>query len=128
MRDFMIATRTLLEGDTTESVAAIERIVASGFRDPECLFYLARDLAHLGEVKRALDLFQRVVLGGFFCFPAMARDPWLDPLRKKPAFTKLLRQAGTRHREAVAAFAQVQGDVPLGSVVPTRTHGSTRVS
>ena len=64
------------------------------------LFYLSRHLAHLDEVSPALDLLERVVAGGFFCFPAMARDPWLDPLRKKPAFTKLLRRAEAQHREA----------------------------
>ena len=42
MRDFMVAARTLLEGDAAQSVAAVNRIVASDFRDPEGLFYLAR--------------------------------------------------------------------------------------
>ena len=47
MRDFMVAARTLLEGDPAPSVAAVNRIVASDFRDPEALFYLARHLSHL---------------------------------------------------------------------------------
>ena len=117
MRDFMVAARTLLEGDDAQSVAAVNRIVASDFRDPEGLFYLARHLAHLQQVQPALELFERVVEGGFFCFPAMSHDPWLDRLRKKPAFTNLLRQAETRHREAVAAFTELQGEKLLG-VVP----------
>ena len=66
----------------------------------------------------ALNLFERVVAGGFFCFPAMAHDPWLDPLRKKPAFTKLLRQVETQHREAAAAFAELRGDKVLGVASP----------
>jgi hypothetical protein len=84
MRDFMVAARTLLEGDDVQSVAAVNRIVASDFRDPEGLFYLARHLSHLQQVTPALELFERVVEGGFFCFPAMTDDPWLDPLRRKP--------------------------------------------
>jgi len=90
---FVIAARTLLEGNTAESVAAVGRIVASGFKDPEGLFYLSRHFAHLNEVGPAFDLVERVVAGGFFCYPAMANDPWLSSLRKKPAFTKLLHQA-----------------------------------
>jgi DNA-binding winged helix-turn-helix (wHTH) protein/tetratricopeptide (TPR) repeat protein len=114
LRDFIIAARTLLEGDATESVAAVGRILASDFRDPEGLFYLARHLAHLNEVGPALELFERVVAGGYFCFPAMAHDPWLDPLRKKPGFTKLLRRAEAQHKEAAAEFERAQGPKLLG--------------
>ena len=114
MRDFMVAARTLLEGDAAQSVAAVNRIVASDFRDPEGLFYLARHLSHLEQVTPALELFERVVEGGFFCFPAITHDPWLEPLRKKPSFTKRLRQAETQHRRAAAAFAELQGEKVLG--------------
>jgi hypothetical protein len=114
MRDFMVAARTFLEGDTAQSVAAVNRIVASDFRDPEGLFYLARHLSHLEQVTPALELFERVVEGGFFCFPAMTHDPWLEPLRKKPLFTKRLCQAETQHRSAAAAFAELQGERVLG--------------
>ena len=114
MRDFMVAARTLLEGDDAQSVAAVNRIVASDFGDPEGLFYLARHLSHLQQVKPALELFERVIKGGFFCFPAMTQDPWLDPLRRKRAFENLLRQAETQHREAAAAFAKLQGEQVLG--------------
>jgi tetratricopeptide (TPR) repeat protein len=110
---FVIAARTLLEGSTTESIAAVGRIVASGFGDPEGLFYLSRHLAHLHETGPALDLLERVVAGGFFCYPAMTHDPWLDSLRKKPAFTRLMRRCETQHREAAAAFAELCGATTL---------------
>jgi DNA-binding winged helix-turn-helix (wHTH) protein/tetratricopeptide (TPR) repeat protein len=117
IRDFIIAARALLEKDITESVAAVNRIIASDFQDPEGLFYLSRHLAHLNEVGPALQLFKRVVTGGYFCFPAMAADPWLDSLRKKPEFTKLLRQAETQHRDATAAFIKLSGEKVLGIAV-----------
>jgi TolB-like protein len=114
LREFMTAARALVEGHPAESLAAIRRIVSSDFRDPEGLFYLSRHLAHLHEAGPALELIGRVVAGGFFCFPAMAHDPWLDPLRKKPAFTKLLRQAEVQHQEAAAIFSRLQGEKVLG--------------
>jgi DNA-binding winged helix-turn-helix (wHTH) protein/tetratricopeptide (TPR) repeat protein len=114
LRDFILAARTLLEGRPAESIAAVGRVVASDFRDPEGLFYLSRHLAHLNESGAALDLFERVVAGGFFCFPAMARDPWLDSLRRKPAFTRLLRRAQVQHQEAVGAFTRLGGGKVLG--------------
>jgi tetratricopeptide (TPR) repeat protein len=65
---YIVASRTLLEGNPAGSIAAVERVAQSDFRDPEGLFYLSRHLAHVNEVGRALDLFERVVAGGFFCF------------------------------------------------------------
>jgi DNA-binding winged helix-turn-helix (wHTH) protein/tetratricopeptide (TPR) repeat protein len=113
-REFFTAGRTLLEGNIAESIAAAKRVIASDFADPEGLFYLTRHLAHLQEADSALALLERVVDGGYFCFPAMADDPWLDSLRAKPAFTKLLRRAEAEHNDAAAAFAQLRGDKVLG--------------
>jgi DNA-binding winged helix-turn-helix (wHTH) protein/tetratricopeptide (TPR) repeat protein len=109
LRDFIVVARTLLEGHAAESIAAVGRIVGSDFRDPEGLFYLSRHLARLNEVDPALDLLERVVASGYCCFPTMARDPWLDSLRQKPAFTTLLRRTETLHREAEVAFERLGG-------------------
>jgi hypothetical protein len=114
LREFMIAARALLEGKTADSVAAIDRLLASDFSDPEGLFYLTRHLSHLNEVDRALQVFQRVVVGGFSCYPAMAHDAWLDPLRKNSEFKKLLDTARTRHQEAARVFAAKNGPALLG--------------
>jgi tetratricopeptide (TPR) repeat protein len=116
LRDFVVVARTLLEGHPAESIAAVGRIVGSDFRDPEGLFYLSRHLAHLNEVDPALNLLERVITSGYCCFPTMTRDPWLDSLRKKPAFTKLVRRAETLHQKALAAFERLGGpDRMLGS-------------
>jgi DNA-binding winged helix-turn-helix (wHTH) protein/tetratricopeptide (TPR) repeat protein len=114
IRDFIIAARASIEGHAADSLAAVRRIATSDFRDPEGLFYLARHSAHLGEPDEALALFERVVRGGFWCYPIMASDPWLNSLRKKSAFTKLLHQAERQHREAVDAFTALGGPAMLG--------------
>lgn len=117
IRDFMIAARTLIENDTAESIAAVNRILASDFQDPEGLFYLSRHLAHLNEAGPALQLLDRVVRGGFFCFPALAKDPWLDSLRTEPAFIGLLHQAEMQHQDALGAFKRLNGEKVLGLAV-----------
>ena len=114
MRDFMMAARTMIEGDTAASVAAIRQITSSAFSDPEALLYLTRHLAHLNQVDTALELFERVVGGGHYCYPAMSSDPWLAPLRKKPQFVKLLKKAELQHQVAAAEFARLEGDRILG--------------
>ena len=114
MRDFMMAARTMIEGDSEGSVAAVGRIIDSGFSDPEGLFYLSRHLARLNQVTAARDLLERVVSGGFFCYPAIEGDPWLDPIRDKPQFAKLLAQAKQQHKAAKREFERVEGDRILG--------------
>jgi tetratricopeptide (TPR) repeat protein len=114
IRDFISAARTMIEGDAAGSVAAVERIVASEFSDPEGLFYLTRHLARLNQVDSALELFERVVGGGFSCYPAMLSDPWLEPLRKSPRFPRLLGRAEQQHQVAVREFARLEGDRILG--------------
>jgi tetratricopeptide (TPR) repeat protein len=115
IRDFVVAARTLIEGDVEASAAAATRVAASDFSDPEGLFYVARHLSHLDRTAPAQALMERVVAGGFFCHPIFARDPWLDPLRKKPAFTKLLQRAEVEHGKAQAAFARLGGAKVLGT-------------
>ena len=109
-----MAARTMIEEDAGASVAAVGRIVASEFSDPEGLFYLTRHLAHLNQADSALDLLERVVGGGFFCYPAMSSDPWLDPVRKKPRFVKLLGRAEQQHHAAAKEFTRLEGNRILG--------------
>jgi hypothetical protein len=110
LRDFAEAARTLLEDNKAASLAAIRRVIASAFGDPEALYYPTRHLTHLGETGQALALFERVVGGGFSCYPAMEGDPWLDPLRKEREFKKLLPKAEAQHGQALAAFEKSGGD------------------
>ena len=114
MRDFMTAARTLIEGDAGASIAAVRRIVDSPFGDPEALLYLTRHLARLNEAEAALELLERVVRGGHFCYPALAGDPWLDPIRRSPQFVNLLVEVERQHQAATSAFARLDGDRILG--------------
>jgi hypothetical protein len=71
-------------------------------------------LAHLNQIDAALELFERVVGGGIFCYPAMSNDPWLDPIRERPEFMKLLETAEQQHQVAEKEFARLEGDRILG--------------
>jgi len=121
------ALRLLVEGHRAQGLAAAQTILPPGYRDPETLYYVARLLAHFGDPGTALALLARAVEEGFFCFSALARDPWLNTLRGDPAFTKILRHAEARHREALAAFRQAGGDRLLG-LTPIPNLGGTVLS
>jgi len=84
------------------------------FRDPEGMYYLARQLSHLGQESSALDMLERAINNGFFCYPAMVQDPWFDGLRGHAEFIALLRRSHELRREASSAFAAAGGDSLLG--------------
>jgi len=108
LRNFIVPARTLLGGDRAASVAAVIRVVDSGFRDPESRFYGAPSRAsRIGGARAGAA--PAGGGNGFFCSPVMERDSWLDSLRKKPAFTKLMRSAEAQHRKTSDAFERLEG-------------------
>ena len=107
--------RLLLEGRRVEGLAATHAILPEGYRDPESLYFVARQLIFFGSDVSGMPLLARAVDEGFFCFTALARDPWLDGVRTDPAFTNILRRAESRRRDAHAAFVEAGGDRLLGS-------------
>ena len=52
--------------------------------------------------------------GGFFCYPAMVGDPWLNEIREKAEFGRLVAQAEEQHRAAAEEFARLDGNRILG--------------
>jgi serine/threonine protein kinase/tetratricopeptide (TPR) repeat protein len=109
---FVDSLRQEVEGTREQRIASLHLL--TDIPDPEGRFYIARSLAHCGEDDVAIDLLGKVVDGGFFCLPAFTRDPWLDSLRGKPAFTAVMRRAEMRHRQAVISFLSAEGDRILG--------------
>jgi len=116
VRSAFSSARALAEGARTEAIALSERAIALITRGPEELFQHARHLAYLGEHIRALAILARAVNEGFFCYPALVRDPWLYPLRAHPAFDRILERALERHRTAVRMFVEAGGERVLGAV------------
>jgi eukaryotic-like serine/threonine-protein kinase len=106
----------LIRGERDLSLAAIVR--QADIPDPEGRYYVARHMIHLGDTDRGLDMLSHVVDDGFFCLPALARDPWLDAVRPLPAFTDIVRRAEARHRRAIISFLSAEGDRVLGVPYP----------
>jgi TolB-like protein/predicted Ser/Thr protein kinase len=111
---YLTSLRALLEGKREESLEASAEFQKSTFRDPEGIFYFARHLSYMRQEDEALETLAHSIDSGFFCYPAMVRDPWLDPLRSRPEFTAILRKCQQLHREASAAFLSFGGDKLLG--------------
>jgi hypothetical protein len=110
---FVGSRRTLLEGRHDEAVAATVGCL-DHFADPEGRYYLARQLAYLGETEHALGARRRSVDEGYHGYPAMVQDPWLDLLRARPEFSATLALAEAGHREAARVFRETGGEALLG--------------
>jgi hypothetical protein len=70
---------------------------------------MARCFARVGLHDRALELIDAAEVGGFFCYPFFASDPWLDVLRGDPRLLVTLRRAESRMHDAARAFAEHPG-------------------
>lgn len=110
------ASRALAEGERAEAIAITERAITLITRGPEELFQMARHLAYLSERDRALAVLARAVDEGFFCYPALVRDPWLHAVRSNPAFDTILERARERHAKAVQAFVEAGGERILPAI------------
>lgn len=112
---YLVSLRNLLEGNRSQAIQASEELRRTTFRDPEGHYYIARQFAYLGEHAPALEMLSRSVHHGFFCYPAMLRDSWLDSLRGIKEFVGLMREAQDMYREGVTAFLRLKGDTLLGA-------------
>jgi len=105
---------SMLDPDPVLLRAEVDKLVASGFRDPEGLFYQVIQLAHAGELDRAVEILADVVDRGFYPHETFARHAWLDPLRTRQDFNATLAKADLRHQEARTAFVNAGGETLLG--------------
>ena len=112
MVSFTSSLRLLLDARPAESVVALQPL--RGIRDPEARYFVGRHLVFAGDLAGGLDSIEWAVDNGFFCSPAMARDPWLDSVRNRPEFAAIMRRAEARHRDAVVTFMSAEGDRVLG--------------
>ena len=68
-------------------------------------------------------MFRRSVERGFFCFPAMARNRWMEPVAENPDYVATLRRAETRHRTAMTTFTAIGGDQVLSLTASSLANG-----
>ena len=104
-------------GRDREAVALGRRMERSSIPLP-----LVRCFAHFSDRGRGITILARAVNEGFFCYPALTRDPWLHSLRANPEFQVILQRAQERHAKAVRAFVEAEGGV---SSVPSRPRTTT---
>jgi hypothetical protein len=112
-RHVVSAERAFLEGKRDVALAALDEAEA-GYGDAEGLYYIACEYAFFGAHDRALEVLRGSITRGFFCFPAMTKNRWMQPLAAAPEYIATLGEAETRHHAAMKAFLDIGGDHVLG--------------
>jgi eukaryotic-like serine/threonine-protein kinase len=84
-------------GRAIERIRELEAFADEHGSDGEGLYVLGRVYALLGEHHAALRTLEKAVERGFFAYPRLATDPFLESLRDHVAFQQVLARARARH-------------------------------
>jgi TolB-like protein len=84
-----------------------------GAFDPEEIFFVGTQAARLG-MPEAVTVLGRAVDAGYPARDALARHPWIAPIRGEPGFSDVLRRAELGRARALDAFREAGGQALLG--------------
>jgi eukaryotic-like serine/threonine-protein kinase len=116
--DFCRAARFALQRRTDEARAIVQRrLLSPRFIDPEGMFHLAQIATRLGDHDEAVASLSRSVEHGYCGLPALEVDPWLDPLRGRSDFRRLIERAENERRITLDTFIVAGGERLLGVAV-----------
>jgi tetratricopeptide (TPR) repeat protein len=106
---FAKAIKSYIEQNEVEGLKIAIELEKSDPRDSEVLYGLASIYGMFGDKKKCCLLLRRAIEGGFFCYPYMLRDEFLDPVRNDPEFQDVLAVAKKKHETFKQMyFAEIQ--------------------
>ncbi len=98
------AIRAALQGRREEGLAVLRKSNEAGMVDGEQRYHFANIHCLLGDRDGCLRGLQAAVSGGFFNYPFLLRDSFLDPVRNDRTFQRILAQAKAKHDAFKAQF------------------------
>ncbi len=86
-----------IEGNIEMGLEAARRFEKVNILDPEPWYHFAGNYGLLGDRDGCVRALQRAVDGGFFNYPFMLKDSFLDSMREDEEFQKILQEARKKH-------------------------------
>ena len=90
--------KALIQGNTKEGLYATQKLEQAKFEDAETWYYATVGFyALLGDRDGCIRTLRRAVDGGYFNYPFMLTDFYLDSMRDDPEFQEILAIAKKKH-------------------------------
>jgi len=86
-----------LEGNDKEGIQALQSWENSNPFASESLYIIAQSYALLNDQEGCIRILKKAIDGGYFNYPFMLRDPFLDSVRTNPDFQIVLALAKEKH-------------------------------
>jgi tetratricopeptide (TPR) repeat protein len=86
-----------IEGNIEMGMEAAHRFEKVNILDPEPWYHFAGNYGLLGDRDGCVRALQRAVDGGFFNYPFMLKDSFLDSMREDEEFQMVLQEAREKH-------------------------------
>ena len=91
------ATKAYIEDEIEEGIAIASKFEQYDVEDAEAWYLNAGNYGLLGDRDGCIRCLQRAVDGGFFNYPLIQTDFFLDSVRDEPEFHKILESAKQKH-------------------------------
>ena len=88
--------KSYLEGKPEEGLQVLQKL-EENLVDAEQFYNIANLYGLLGYKEQCIRTLRKAVSGGFFCYPVLQNDSFLDPVRNEPEFQELLEEAKVKH-------------------------------
>jgi TolB-like protein len=89
--------KAYIEGNIEAGLDAARKFENANIIDAEAWYHFAGNYGLLGDRDGCIRTLQRAVDGGFFNYPFMLSDSFLDSVRNDPEFQKILQKAKEKH-------------------------------
>jgi len=89
--------KAYIEGNVEAGLVATRKFEKANIQDAEAWYHFASNYGLLGDRDGCIRTLDRAVDGGFFNYPDMLTDSFLDSVREDAEFKKILEQAKEKH-------------------------------
>jgi hypothetical protein len=91
------AILSYLEGKNKEGIQVLQILEKADIYVSETLYIIAQTYALLNDHEGCIRLLKKAIDGGYFNYPYMLRDPFLQSVQNNPEFQLLLSLAKEKH-------------------------------
>lgn len=89
--------KAFIEGNIEAGLDAAQKFEQANIADAEAWYSFAGNYGLLGDIKGCVRALERAVDGGYFNYPNMLIDFYLDSVRDDPKFQRILEMAKVKH-------------------------------